>query len=221
MWLGAGLADLGTVHPGAAVTEAQMRALFGEGRHPDADAMELEVIEAGGTMDQALAASMLGRAFAVRDDVNTFRQEIARRFAAHNAAHGRPSTAALADDVRAGIRTHVAREMFTTAYGRPAADERELSGFVARASRQATTAVAGYDLTFSPVKSVSVLWALAARDLAERIEAAHHAAVTDTLAWLERQAAYTRTGRNGIRQVDVTGLVAAAFTHRDSPRHGR
>jgi len=27
---------------------------------------------------------------------------------------------------------------------------------------------------------------------------------------------YTRTGHNGVRQVDVTGLVAARFTHRDS-----
>ena len=72
--------------------------------------------------------------------------------------------------------------MFAETFGRAPADARELSGFIARASRQATTAVAGYDLTFSPVKSVSALWAIAPREVAEQIEAAHHAAVADTLA---------------------------------------
>ena len=31
-----------------------------------------------------------------------------------------------------------------------------------------------------------------------------------------RHALFTRQGRKGVRQVNVTGLVAAAFTHRDS-----
>ncbi|MBN9618494.1 MAG: relaxase domain-containing protein [Actinobacteria bacterium] len=106
--------------------------------------------------------------------------------------------------------------MFTEQFGRPPADARELSGFIARNSRQATKAVAGYDLTFSPVKSVSTLWAVAPRDIAEQIEAAHSAAIADTITYLEREVAYTREGRAGVRQVDVTGLVATAFTHRDS-----
>jgi conjugative relaxase-like TrwC/TraI family protein len=63
---------------------------------------------------------------------------------------------------------------------------------------------------------VSTLWAVASTELARTIEDAHHAAVHDTLAWLEQHATYTRLGRNGIRQVDTRGLVAAAFTHRDS-----
>jgi conjugative relaxase-like TrwC/TraI family protein len=117
---------------------------------------------------------------------------------------------------RARIRTAVARDMFIAEYDRPPADARELSGFLARASRQATTAVAGYDLTFSPVKSVSALWALAAIDIAAVIEQAHHDAVADTLAWLEQRAIYTRTGHRSAQQIDVHGLIAAAFTHRDS-----
>ncbi len=36
------------------------------------------------------------------------------------------------------------------------------------------------------------------------------------MGWLEREACYTRTGRNGVRQVETTGLIAAQFTHRDS-----
>ena len=38
----------------------------------------------------------------------------------------------------------------------------------------------------------------------------------DALSFIERHALFTRQGRNGVRQVNVTGLVAAAFTHRDS-----
>lgn len=79
--------------------------------------------------------------------------------------------------------------MFVETYGLPAADARELSGHLARISRQATTAVAGYDLTFSPVKSVSRLWAIAPREIAAQIEAAHHDAVADTLRWLEDNVA--------------------------------
>jgi DNA primase catalytic core len=60
------------------------------------------------------------------------------------------------------------------------------------------------------------LWAIAPREVAEQIEAAHHAAVADTLAWLETEAAYTRTGRAGVRQVETNGLIAASFTHRDA-----
>ena len=48
------------------------------------------------------------------------------------------------------------------------------------------------------------------------MEQAHHAAVADALRFLEQHALFTRVGANGIRQVDVQGLVATAFTHRDS-----
>ena len=87
---------------------------------------------------------------------------------------------------------------------------------IAKESRPRTQTVAGYDLTFSPVKSVSTLWAVADPHVAAQIELAHQAAVRDALSFIERHALFTRQGRNGIRQVNVTGLVAAAFTHRDS-----
>jgi conjugative relaxase-like TrwC/TraI family protein len=76
--------------------------------------------------------------------------------------------------------------------------------------------VAGYDLTFSPVKSVSTLWAVADPAVAAVIERAHQSAVKDALAFIEKHALFTRAGPQGIRQVNVRGLVAAAFTHRDS-----
>ena len=76
--------------------------------------------------------------------------------------------------------------------------------------------MAGYDLTFSPVKSVSTLWALADPKTAAVIERAHQAAIKDALDFIETKALFTRQGTNGIRQVNVRGLVATAFTHRDS-----
>jgi conjugative relaxase-like TrwC/TraI family protein len=71
-------------------------------------------------------------------------------------------------------------------------------------------------LTFSPVKSVSALWAAADPAVAAVIERAQQAAVKDALAFIEKHALFSRTGPQGIRQVNVRGLVAAAFTHRDS-----
>ncbi|MFL5531173.1 MAG: MobF family relaxase, partial [Gemmatimonadales bacterium] len=86
----------------------------------------------------------------------------------------------------------------------------------AKSSRPRAQTVAGYDLTFSPVKSVSTLWAVAEPAVAAVIERAHQAAVNDALAFIEEHALFTRTGPQGIRQVNVRGLVAAVFTHRDS-----
>src|SRR4051794_9591953 len=116
----------------------------------------------------------------------------------------------------ARVRTEVAREFFTAEHGREPIDARELAGQIAKDSRPRTQTVAGYDLTFSPVKSVSTLRAVAPPTVAAVIEQAHQAAVQDALRFIEEQALFTRTGRQGIRQVNVRGLVATAFTHRDS-----
>ena len=76
--------------------------------------------------------------------------------------------------------------------------------------------MAGYDLTFTPVKSVSVLWALAPRSMARVIEDCHHQAVAEAITFIEDHAAFSRMGADGIAQVNTTGLIAAAFDHRDS-----
>ena len=110
----------------------------------------------------------------------------------------------------------MAREFFLAEHGREPIDARELAGQIAKDSRPRTQTVAGYDLTFSPVKSVSTLWAVADPAVAAVIERAHQAAVKDALAFIEKHALFTRTGPQGIRQVNVRGLVATAFTHRDS-----
>jgi conjugative relaxase-like TrwC/TraI family protein len=114
------------------------------------------------------------------------------------------------------VRTEVAREFFLAEHGREPMDAWELAGQIAKDSRPRTQTVAGYDLTFSPVKSVSTLWAVADPVVAAVIERAHQAAVQDALTFIEKHALFTRTGPQGIRQVNVRGLMAAAFTHRDS-----
>jgi conjugative relaxase-like TrwC/TraI family protein len=77
--------------------------------------------------------------------------------------------------------------------------------------------VAGYDLTFSAPKSVSVLWASAPDIAAQRVvRAAHHEGVRAAMAVLERDGAFVRRGRNGVRQEEVSGVLAAGFDHRTS-----
>ncbi|WP_344062947.1 MobF family relaxase [Microbacterium pumilum] len=81
-------------------------------------------------------------------------------------------------------------------------------------------AVAGYDFTFSLPKSASVLWAVADANTQATIAAAHHKAIDEVLAFMERELAATRAGEAGrdgaVAQVEVTGLIAAAFDHFDS-----
>lgn len=81
-------------------------------------------------------------------------------------------------------------------------------------------AVAGYDFTFSIPKSASILWGVADATTQARIVHAHHAAVAEVIAYMEREVAATRTGataRGGaVAQVDVSGLIATAFDHFDS-----
>jgi conjugative relaxase-like TrwC/TraI family protein len=81
-------------------------------------------------------------------------------------------------------------------------------------------AVAGFDLTFSVPKSVSVLWGVADAVTQERIVAAHHGAVADVIDLFEREVAATRAGisdKDGaVAQVDVAGVAAVAYDHFDS-----
>jgi hypothetical protein len=107
-------------------------------------------------------------------------------------------------------------EWFLREEGGAPGSELELQSALVRWSRSAPAAVGGYDLTFSPVKSVSTLWAIADLPIAALIGQAHHSALAEALRFIEDRALFTREGRGGVRQVDVTGLVAAAFTHRDS-----
>ncbi|WP_405176980.1 relaxase domain-containing protein [Nocardia sp. NBC_01377] len=222
-WSGTGLTALG-IDADAEVTEDQMRNLFGEGIHPNAELVReraTAVHQAAGAGPAEAArlaekATRLGNRYPVYTSTSGFRAATAQAYRDYNTSIDACVTTSIPDAVRARIRTEVATDMFTTEYGRGPLDARELSGWVAKNSRPDRTAVAGYDFTFSPPKSVSVLWAIATPPFAEMIATAHRRAYSDALIWMEGNALFTRLGRNGVRQVDVQGVIAARFDHRDS-----
>ncbi|MGH3610736.1 MAG: MobF family relaxase, partial [Pseudonocardiaceae bacterium] len=76
--------------------------------------------------------------------------------------------------------------------------------------------VAGLDLTFSAPKSVSVLFAVADEDVSGALLDAHERAVDAALSYLEREACFTRRGRDGVQRLRGEGFVAASYRHRMS-----
>jgi hypothetical protein len=189
-WIGSGLDGIDALAIGDIVTAEQMKNLFGSGCDP-------------------ITGRPLGAAYKVyaNETVDAFNTRVDELL-----AHSPTPTPA----ERATARSTAARELFVAEHGREPAFARELSAALARYSRPRQTAVAGFDLTFSPVKSVSALWAVAPPEIAATIEQAHQAAVADALAFIEQHALFTREGKDGARQVETRGLIAAAFTHRDS-----
>ena len=76
--------------------------------------------------------------------------------------------------------------------------------------------VAGFDLVFSPPKSVSLLHALGDEETRRAVNEAHLSAWQAALAYLEDEACVTRRGRNGVHREHAGGFVAAAYQHRTS-----
>ncbi|MBY0286791.1 MAG: relaxase domain-containing protein [Mycobacteriaceae bacterium] len=208
--------DLWRVEEGSQVSEDQMKALYGLGMHPNAAAMVKHLIAQGAPKNGALQAAKLGRPFHINDGHSELQRRVAVAYRDHNLSQAEHWNSPIDDALRAQMRTTIAREMFAEEYGREPADDRELTGYIARGSRELTTSVAGYDLTFTPVKSISVLWALAPLEVSRIIEQAHDRAVADALEYLQDNAAFTRTGSQGVAQIDTDGFIAAVFTHRDS-----
>ncbi len=103
----------------------------------------------------------------------------------------------------------------------PAARAEQVAQIEAEETERGTRrAVAGFDYTFSIPKSASVLWAVADAGTQALIAQAHHAAIAEVVAFIEREVAATRVGATGpdgaAAQVDVTGVIATAFDHYDS-----
>jgi conjugative relaxase-like TrwC/TraI family protein len=72
----------------------------------------------------------------------------------------------------------------------------------------------GIDLTFSAPKSVSVVWALAGEQERQRIEAAHAAAVQDSIAHLTETVPTVRRRYSGqLVEEHAVDLVAAEYRH--------
>ncbi|MDQ1720957.1 MAG: hypothetical protein QOI26_691, partial [Pseudonocardiales bacterium] len=196
VWLGRGAPLLGLA--GQRVTEEQMRTLFGQGMHPNAEQMIAQYqaahVHAGMTDKQiarvaaeARRAASLGRAFPTYATLEAYDKRVASRLGEIAADTGRAPTVAEVRRVRAQEATR----------GRGG--------------------VAGYDLVFAPVKSAALLWALDPRPhVRQAVWDAHQTAKASALELLEQHAAFTLVGAGGIAQVDTKGLVAVAFDHYDS-----
>lgn len=93
----------------------------------------------------------------------------------------------------------------------------QLRQFIAENSKRHQTAIAGFDLVFTPSKSVSIAWGLGDKELRKNIEAAHEHAIQDVVRHLESNVVMTRRGHNGIRQIDTkSGIIGTKFRHYDS-----
>ena len=159
----------------------------------------------------------LGAPFKIVDnDLRPFRLEVAKRIAALNTTIGKSADASIAAADRARVRTQVAREFFRAEHGREPLTRGNWPAQIAKDSRPRTQTVAGYDLTFSPVKSVSTLWAVAEPAVAAVIEEAHRAAVKrqrdrtqrDIGTWSRRLATskiIKRRPSEVLRDEEVTG----------------
>ncbi|MCA0306137.1 MAG: relaxase domain-containing protein [Actinobacteria bacterium] len=196
-WWGAGLAGLNLAE-GDPVTAEQMRRLFGHGLDPT-------------------SGNKLGRAYSVFDHAPTvFETELDTRLAAWRVEHGVPAGVPLPKGVLAAQRTILATEWFVAAHPGVIPDARQVRDVIAKNTSHPRVAVAGFDITLTPPKTISTLWAVADRPLAATIRAVHDAAVTDALTYLEANVLFTRKGHAGVRHLPVRGMVAARFVHRDS-----
>lgn len=210
-WVGAGLAGL---EVSGTVAEAQMQNLFGMGKHPDAERIEAEAIATGSTAEEADRTSQLGRKFATYEDPDDhgYGEILSSLHAEFKAAHDR--------DPRPGVE----RDELRWAAARTAAKgghdgqvtDAQVAQLLTQVGREKRQAVAGYDLVFTPAKSVSTLWALGNAQERDQVSQAHREAWQEALEWVQTEAGLTRMGAGGARQVNTHGLIAAAFDHLDS-----
>ncbi|MCF4006132.1 relaxase domain-containing protein [Corynebacterium uropygiale] len=204
-WIGPGVECFGRgFSEGELVTELHMAALFGEGVHPDADKM---AAEGAGYEDMKI-----GRAFPNYTKGDPLLRALTKEEREFKITHDRLPT----QQERSDIALEVARPFFVETHGVEPESGRELLDWVNEKKQQVRQGVAGFDLTFSPAKSISVLWALADKDTASTIMRCHHEAVRATLEWANEHAIYTRCGAGGIEQIKTKGLIATEFTHFDT-----
>ena len=206
-WVGAGLSGLGSSRMvcGSEVLGEQMSALLGEGYHPDVD----ELVMGG---KARLGECQLGRAFPVFTGGIEVLEAIAveerklRGLVGHRLSEGE----------RNEVAVRVARPFFVREYGDKEVQDRRVLAWINEVKNGVGQAVSGFDLTFSPVKSVSVVWGLADKELAGKIARLHHEAVDEVLGWAEENCVFTRRGVGGIEKIRTRGLIGARFTHFDT-----
>ncbi|MFL4496513.1 MobF family relaxase [Streptomyces sp. VTCC 41912] len=209
VWMGSGIDALGV---SGVVTEPQMKALYGEGVHPDRDRIVAERIADGDTAKKALRAAKLGRAYYRYNQAETpFSRKLAEELDTFQRLNDRDPDAS----ERAELRGKAGAITFREEHGRGPSSKEELGQWISgQEHSKGNQAVAGYDLVFKPEPGINALWSLGDHEVQAAIEEEHQAAISETLTWLEQNAIMTRTGVNGIAQEDVAnGLVATRWRH--------
>ena len=146
---------------------------------------------------------------AINDFTKGVSEEIARHRRMHDGAE--PTKAQMQE-----IRFRVGGELYRAQRGIEPTHA-QLRQFIAENSKKHQTAIAGFDLVFTPSKSVSIAWGLGDKELRKSIEAAHEHAIQDVVRHLESNVVMTRRGHNGIRQIDTkNGIIGTKFRHYDS-----
>ncbi|RRD50524.1 MobF family relaxase [Arachnia propionica] len=208
-WMGRGAAALGIE---GEVTEAQMKALFGEGLHPEADRLIAEQIAAGVSAKKAIEAVRLGRKFAAYQVPDSqLRRAIDDAVSAEERRLGRDLDA----NERLKVRMKTAGIAFKEAHGR-SGNRVEVAKWMSQELSSKQNTVAGFDLTFSAPKSLSVAWGIASPEQAKQLEQAHEAAIERTINWLEDEVIRARSGAQGIAFHATEGLLATRFRHWES-----
>lgn len=213
VWCGKLAAAVG-VEVGTEVTEDAMRSVFGAARTPDAFATRPGK---GSSWEDRLewsAKTALGRAFSWFENSQEFVNDVEELCSAHKAAHGEYPDSA----VKQAIAMSTARKHLRRTKGDKVdlLSEQDVAAFVAEQYTKMRQPVAGYDLVFTPVKSISLLWGLGDERVKSAVEEAHRQAVDEVLEWIEDEVIYTRRGAGGARKVKAEGLLIARFDHFDN-----
>ncbi|MGW4355533.1 MobF family relaxase, partial [Nocardia sp. NPDC004582] len=209
VWAGRGAEIMGV---SGEVSEAQMRALYGEGLHPNADEKIAAAIAAGASAEEAISDAKLGSGLyqfaGGKSEITGIYERMKAEFIA---AEQRSPTR----DEWLELRTNAAREQLTGELSRrPTADE--ITKALSDEKRKGREAVVGWDCVFTPQKSVSILWGLGDDKLRRDIWRCHEEAVAEVLARMEDNYALARRGRGGKQLIDAEGLTFAKFQHFDN-----
>ncbi|MFJ3575923.1 MobF family relaxase [Streptomyces rubiginosohelvolus] len=209
VWHGQAAAALGL---SGVVGDAQMRALFGLGMHPDAEAITARELSEGASLRKAVKAAKLGPAVPQLAESSPLDREIEQVMSDVSEELCRPLTKAETKDLR--MRT--AARAFKAEYHRAPADGAELGRYLAARTGPQRRAVTGYDLTFSS-QELSLLFALGGPEVRRIVLEVLVQARSETLRWLEHHALAVRTGPGGVAQQRAEpGLLATVYLHYES-----
>ncbi|MFD4427285.1 MobF family relaxase, partial [Rhodococcus sp. NPDC058481] len=202
------------VEVGTEVTEEAMRAVFGAARTPAAFSTKPDQLAPTAEQMQWSAQTALGRAFTWFTNSQEYVHDVEERCTAYKAQHGEyPSPAAKDEIKQATAMRHLRRQRGDKA---ELMTEAEVTEFISDSYRKMRQPVAGYDLVFTPAKSISLMWGLGDQAAKQAVEEAHRQAVDEALRWIEDEVAYTRRGAGGHRMVKADGLLIARFDHWDN-----